>query len=154
MTGTHVLPDPATSFGESVRTRLREENVIWLTTVAASGTPQPNPVWFLWQPDPGDTWGDGSFLIFHDNSARRLQTLSERPRVALNFNSVKGSGIAVFTGTVELLENHPPAHQVPEYAAKYKPLLQASMGRDRDLAEFMARYSVVTRIRPQRVRGF
>ena len=100
MTGTHVLPDPATPFGETVRARLRDEQIIWLTTVAPSGTPQPNPVWFLWQPDPDDAWGDGSFLIYHDNAAHRLRTLTERPRVALNFNAVTGGGgITVFTGT-------------------------------------------------------
>ena len=43
-----VLPDPATPFGACVAQRLREDAVIWLTTVAANGTPQPNPVWFLW----------------------------------------------------------------------------------------------------------
>jgi PPOX class probable F420-dependent enzyme len=153
MTGTHVLPDPETPFGQAVRERLREEHIIWLTTVAPSGTPQPNPVWFLWQPDPDDEWGDGSFLIFHDNSAQRLRTLTERPRVSLNFNSVKGGGIVVFTGAIEVLHGHPAAHEVPEYAAKYNPLLQV-MGRDRNLAEFMARYSVASRVRPDRVRGF
>lgn len=154
MTGKHehVLPEAGTAFGDTVRARLREETVIWLTTVAASGTPQPNPVWFLWQPDPDDDWGDGSFLIYHDNTAQRLRTLTERPRVSLNFNSVNGGGITVFTGTVELLENHPAAHEVPEYAAKYQPLMLRN-GVQRELAAFMAKYSIVTRIRPDKVRG-
>jgi hypothetical protein len=43
-----VLPDPATAFGERVRQRLREEQVIWFSTAGGDGTPQPNPVWFLW----------------------------------------------------------------------------------------------------------
>jgi PPOX class probable F420-dependent enzyme len=156
MTGTHALPDPETDFGRTVRTRLREEPIIWLTTVAPSGTPQPNPVWFLWQEDQPDTdwWGDGSFLIYHDNTAARLRTLAERPRVALHFNSTEGGGgITVFTGTIEILEGHPPAHQVPAYAAKYSPRIEA-MGADRRLADFMAKYSIVTRIRPDKVRGF
>ena len=154
MTGTHVLPDPTTPFGETVRARLRDEQIIWLTTVAPSGTPQPNPVWFLWQPDPEDAWGDGSFLIYHDNSAQRLRTLTERPRVSLNFNALAGGGgITVFTGTVEVLDGYPPAHEIPEYAAKYTPLVQG-LGPDRHLGEFMAKYSIVTRIRPGKVRGF
>ena len=146
----HVLPDPATDFGQAVRSRLREEAIIWLTTVSGSGTPQPNPVWFLWQPDGHDAWGDGSFLIYHLNTATRLRTLSERPRVALNFNSIDGGGITVFTGSVEHLENHPAAHEVPAYAAKYGPRVSGRAG----LADFMARYSVATRIRPDKVRGF
>ena len=38
-----VLPDPSTTFGKRVRERLAEEIVVWLTTVGADGTPQPNP---------------------------------------------------------------------------------------------------------------
>jgi PPOX class probable F420-dependent enzyme len=155
-TGTHVLPDPGTPFGRTVRARLREEPIIWLTTVAASGTPQPNPVWFLWQPDEGSDRGEGSFLIYHDNTAARLRTLTERPRVSLNFNSdpaAESGSITVFTGSVEILEGHPPAHEVPAYAAKYGPRVQA-WDSGRDLAAFMAKYSIVTRIRPDKVRGF
>jgi PPOX class probable F420-dependent enzyme len=153
VTDTHVLPDPGTPFGDTVRRRLREETIIWLTTVGRSGTPQPNPVWFLWQPDAGSAWGDGSFLIFHDGSSARLSSLVERPRVALNFNSIEGGGITVFTGAVEVLEGHPLAHEVPEYVAKYGPQVEET-GTDRSLETFMAKYSVVTRIRPEKVRGF
>src|SRR6266581_1156609 len=42
------LPDPSTPFGERVARRLRDERLIWLTTVDAKGIPQPTPVWFLW----------------------------------------------------------------------------------------------------------
>jgi predicted pyridoxine 5'-phosphate oxidase superfamily flavin-nucleotide-binding protein len=42
-----ALPDSGTAFGERVRRRLREEQVIWITTVGKDGTPQPNPVGFL-----------------------------------------------------------------------------------------------------------
>jgi len=153
VTDSHVLPDPGTPFGETVRRRLREEAVIWLTTVGRSGTPQPNPVWFLWQQDPESAWGDGSFLIFNDNSSARLATFTDRPRVALNFNSVDGGGIAVFTGRVEVLDGHPPAHEVPEYVEKYGPRVEP-FGPGRDLATFLAKYTVVTRIRPEKVRGF
>lgn len=44
-----VLPDADSEFGQRVRARLRDEQVIWFTTVGADGTPQPNPVWFIWQ---------------------------------------------------------------------------------------------------------
>ncbi len=153
-TGTPALPDPGTPFGRSVRARLRQEPIIWLTTVAASGTPQPNPVWFLWQEDHDSDRGEGSFLIYHDNTAARLRTLTERPRVSLNFNSdPAGGGIAVFTGSVEILEGHPPAHEIPAYAAKYGPHVEA-WDSGGDLAAFMAKYSIVTRIRPDKVRGF
>jgi len=34
-----VLPDPSTPFGERVRRRLSEEQVIWITTVGKDGAP-------------------------------------------------------------------------------------------------------------------
>ncbi|WAX58089.1 hypothetical protein M6B22_04785 [Jatrophihabitans cynanchi] len=36
-----VLPAAGTPFGDRVRERLADEQVIWLTTVGADGTPQP-----------------------------------------------------------------------------------------------------------------
>jgi len=153
VTNENVLPDPSTPFGESVRRRLRDEEVIWLTTVGPSGTPQPNPVWFLWQEDePGSESGGGSFLIYHLDTAARLKTFQARPRVSLNFNTVGGGGVVVFSGEVEILEGHPPAHEVPDYAAKYEP--RVADISENGLEGFMSKYSVVTRIRPTRVRGF
>jgi PPOX class probable F420-dependent enzyme len=145
---------PDSDFGERVRRHLNDDIVVWLTTIGADGTPQPNPVWFLWQQDPDSDSGEGSFLIYHDNTAARLRTLTERPRVSLNFNSDPGGGsVTVFTGSVEILEGHPPAHEIPAYAAKYRSRVEA-WGPGRDLAAFMAKYSIVTRIRPEKVRGF
>jgi hypothetical protein len=40
--------DLTTDFGKRVEQRLKVEQVIWLTSVGLDGTPQPNPVWFLW----------------------------------------------------------------------------------------------------------
>ena len=48
-----ILPPPETPLGEHVARRLRDELIVWLTTVGADGTPHPNPVWFLW--DGGDS---------------------------------------------------------------------------------------------------
>jgi PPOX class probable F420-dependent enzyme len=150
---THVLPDPSTPFGQTVRRRLREEEQIWLTTVSASGAPQPNPVWFLWQEDPGSDWGDGSFLIYHLNKAARLDSLVQRPRVALNFNSSQ-EGVVIFAATVEILKDGPKAKEVPEYAAKYREHVARITSGGQSLEEFMAAYSVVSRITPTKVRGF
>ena len=41
-------PDTTTDFGRRVERRLRDEYLVWLTTVRADGLPQPSPVWFLW----------------------------------------------------------------------------------------------------------
>jgi len=72
-----VLPDPTTPFGERVRRRLREEEIIWITTVGKDGTPQPNPVGFLLQ-------DDNSILIYNEVKANRINHVVDRPRVALH----------------------------------------------------------------------
>jgi PPOX class probable F420-dependent enzyme len=149
----HVLPDPATEYGQTVRRRLAEEEIIWLVTVNAAGVPQPNPVWFLWVPDEGDDWGEGSFLIYHSDTAARLRSLKARPTVALHFDGgVHDLEVSVFTGDVEVLEGHPPAGAIPEFVAKYSDRAARYFGKP--VGEAMEKYSVATRIRPVKVRGF
>jgi hypothetical protein len=48
--------DLATKFGRKVKQHLRQEYVIWLTTLGSDLSPQPRPVWFIWD--------SNSFLIF------------------------------------------------------------------------------------------
>ena len=148
----HVLPDPATEYGRTVRRRLAEEEIIWLVTVNAAGVPQPNPVWFLWTPDADDEWGDGSFLIYHLDTAARLRSLRERPTVALHFDGgVDDLEVSIFTGDVEILEGHPPVGEIPEFVAKYTDRAARYFGKP--VGEALARYSVATRLRPSKVRG-
>ena len=149
----HVLPDPATEYGRTVRRRLAQEEIVWLVTVNAAGVPQPNPVWFLWTPDEDDEWGDGSFLIYHSDTAARLRSMTERPTVALHFDGgVHDLEVAVFTGDVEILDGHPPIGEVPEFVAKYTDRAAKYFGKT--VAEAMAKYTVATRIRPSKARGF
>ena len=148
----HILPDPATEFGRAVRRRLAEEEIIWLVTVNSAGVPQPNPVWFLWTPDEDDEWGDGSFLIYHLNTAARLRSLKERPTVALHFDGgAHDLEVSVFTGDAEILDGHPAAGDVPAYNAKYTDRAARYFGKS--VGEALAKYSVATRIRPSKVRG-
>jgi len=88
-----ALPDSGTAFGERVRRRLREEQVMWITTVDKHGTPQPNPVGFLYQ-------DDNSILIYNMVNANRINHVVDRPQVALHFDGDSACGdIVVFTGT-------------------------------------------------------
>src|SRR5580704_15235692 len=108
-----VLPAPESSFGARVRTRLRDEKVIWLTTTGADGTPQPNPVWFLWaEPD--------TMLVYNRRDARRLEHIARNPRVALHFDgNGAGGDIAVFTGTAVRAADVPAPHVNKRYVEKY-----------------------------------
>src|SRR3954454_1502344 len=108
---THIPDGP---FGERVARRLTEERVAWLSTVAADGTPQPNPVWFLWD-------GADSVLVYNRPDARRLRHLASRPNVSLNFDGDGGGGdIVVLAGTAQLDRTAPAPDRNDAYLAKYR----------------------------------
>ena len=139
------LPDPSTPFGERVARRLRDERLIWLTTVDAKGTPQPTPVWFLWDETTS------TFLIYSLTNAKRHAHLQQNPRVALNFDgNGKGGDIIVFTGEAQVSSDDPPADQLPAYVEKYRDFITRSFGIP---ANFASKYSVALRIRPMALRG-
>lgn len=138
-----VFPDPAGTFGRRVRERLAQEIVLWLTTVGADGTPQPNPVWFLWE-------GGNSVLVYNRADANRLTHVRTRPRVALNFDgNGRGGDVVVMAGTAEILEDFPPADAYEPYVAKYAEDMARVSG---SAANFAARYPVALRIEITRVR--
>jgi PPOX class probable F420-dependent enzyme len=139
-----ALPDPGTPFGERVRRRLREEQVIWITTVAKDGTPQPNPVGFLLQ-------DDDSVLIYNDVKANRLNHVNDRPQVALHFDGDgTGGDIVVFTGTARRSDEMPPPHENEAYLAKYGEGMVRLSG---SVEKFGKRFSVPLRIEIMRTRG-
>lgn len=141
---THApLIDAATDFGSRVAARLQSEQVIWLTTVAADGTPQPNPVWFDW---------DGSeFLLFSKPGQAKVNNIVRHPRVSLNFNSTPDGGdFAIFTGDASI-GTPATAVEIAAYAEKYIGGL-ASIKMTAE--QFFAEYSVPVRITPGKLRGF
>ena len=40
--------DTQSEFGKRAARRLKDELIYWLVTTAPDGTPQPSPVWALW----------------------------------------------------------------------------------------------------------
>lgn len=138
-----VLPDPATPFGGRVARRLRDEKIIWLTTVGADGTPQPTPVWFLW---------DGqSVLIYSLNGAKRLAHIARNPHVALHFDgNGAGGDIVVLTGEARVVPDEPSAEKNAEYVAKYSDFIKRNFQTPEN---FASRYGVAMRITPTKVRG-
>ena len=141
---SQVIPDQATAYGERVRRRLTDEMMIWLTTVGRDGTPQPNPVGFLW--DGGDT-----LLTYSQTEARRLANIRRQPLVSLNFDSNGGDDIVVLTGTAEILNDYPAVPENPAWLEKYGEAIDARFG---DAVKFAERFSVPVRIHLTRVRGF
>lgn len=140
---TSVLPDPATEFGARVARRLRDEPLAWLTTVDRAGTPQPAPVWFLWDGE--------SALIYSHGEARRLEHLRANPRGALHLDgNGLGGDIVVLTGDVVDAAGEPPVPDNPAYLAKYGEQIT---GGWQTAEKFAAIYSEPLRFRPRRARG-
>lgn len=138
---TFALPD--TEFGARAARHLTSDVVAWLTLVDGSGTPQPAPVWFLW---------DGSSaLVYSMGTAKRLEHLRANPRVALHFDSEDDAAhVVVLTGEAAVEADAPAVHENPEYLAKYGERITGGWG---SAERFASIYSVPVRIRPARVRG-
>lgn len=136
--------DTSTEFGARVARHLAEDQVVWLTTVGADLTPQPSPVWFLWD---GET-----VLIYSQPGAPKVRNVGRHPRVGLSFNSTPtGDDVVVLTGDAATDATAPPAGEVLAYVAKYAEGL-ASLGMTADA--FAQDYSAAIRVRPTGVRGF
>jgi PPOX class probable F420-dependent enzyme len=127
------------SLAEHVLKRLREDPLVWLTTVGRDGTPQPNPVWVLWD---GET-----VLVYNTASARRLRHVRRRPEVALHFDRDGAGAVAVVTGRAWIAEGEPPAHEAPAFMAKYGGLMVM------DPERWALTFPVALRIRPMAARG-
>jgi PPOX class probable F420-dependent enzyme len=136
--------DTSTPFGERVARRLREDVIVWLTTVGPDQTPQPSPVWFLQD--------DGEFLIYSRPDTPKLRNIGRSPRVALHLDGDRrGDDIVILTGQARIVPDHPPADQVPAYLEKYRQLI-AHNGMTPD--SFARDYSVAIRVTPTTLRGY
>jgi PPOX class probable F420-dependent enzyme len=135
--------DESSEFGQRAARRLRDERLAWLTTVSPRGTPQPVPVWFLWD-------GDASILLYSRPDTPKLRNISANPPVSLHLDgNGQGGDIVVCLGHA-LVSDDPPAHEIDEYVEKYRALIE----RNRWTPEsFAADYSVPLRIAITRIRG-
>jgi PPOX class probable F420-dependent enzyme len=132
-------------FGQVVRRHLESEYVIWLTTIDSNLTPQPRPVWFIWEGD--------SFLIFSKPHAYKVKHIQDHPGVALHFNTDETGDrhVIVFTGTASIDTACAPAHTVPAYFKKYE---SGILALDMTPEIFSEEYSTAIRINPTDVRGW
>ena len=120
--------------------RLREEIMIWLTTVRSDGQPQSVPVWFLWD---GET-----FLVYSRPGQQKLKNISRNARVGLHLNANdRGGDVVRAEGAAEVVEDVPPANEVAEYVEKYGESI-ARIGFDPN--GFARAYSVALRVTPDR----
>lgn len=135
--------EEGTEFGARVAAHLRDEIVVWMTTVTLNVSPLPMPVWFVWD-------GADSVLMYSQDGAR-VRNLEANPRVSLNFGGDGGGGdIVVLSGRATADRAAPPADRVGAYMQKYAEHI-TRIGLTP--AQFSARYSVMVRIELTRLRG-
>ena len=137
--------DFTTELGRKAKRYLEEEYVIWFTTVGTDLTPQPRPVWFIWE--------GSSFLIFSRPDAHKVTHVQGHPNVALHFNTddKADKDVIVFVGGAEIALDAPLAHEIPAYLEKYATGIA---GLKMTPNEFSREYSVAIRVTPTKVRGW
>jgi PPOX class probable F420-dependent enzyme len=98
--------------------RLRDELIIWMTTVTGSGQPKPTPVWFVW---------DGQeFLVYSLKDGRKTDHIAANPRVSLHLDgNGRGGGIVIFEGTARVDPDGPRADEDPTFVAKYRQIIDS-----------------------------
>lgn len=136
--------DFSTDHGQRAFRQLEQEEIIWLTTVSLSGTPQPNPVWFQYVAD--------DVIVYTQTTAARLKNIEANNRVSLNFNtSEDGEAVTVLTGTISIDDEFSKVAENPAYIEKYAKglaFINSSPGK------MSAEYPVVMRIKLEKLRGW
>lgn len=139
-----VTIEQTDEFGTRVADHLRRDPVVWLTTVSRTGTPSPNPVWFLWD-------GASTVRVFSLPQAARVRHLQGNPTVSLNFaGDGRGGDIVVFAGVAVLRPDDPPADSVADYLGKYAGHIARIGMTPRTFAE---KYALPITITLTRLRG-
>jgi PPOX class probable F420-dependent enzyme len=139
------MTDKKAKLERKAKKLIKEEYIIWFTTIGSNLAPQPRPGWFIWDKD--------SFLIFSQSHAHKLKHIKEYPNVSLHFNADKTADedVIVYGGTAQIDMSVPPAHKVPAYLKKYKALIKA-LGATPE--QFSQEYSVAIRVTPISLRGW
>lgn len=134
----------STEFGARVAQRLSTEEVIWLTTVTAAGTPQPNPVWFYWDVR--------AFLILTQPESYKVRNLQHNPRVSLHFNTDEDGGDVVVVIGEAFIDTQPiPVDTWERYLEKYRQGIADIGLTPQSMADS---YNVSIRVKPYKIRGF
>jgi PPOX class probable F420-dependent enzyme len=138
-----VVIDEGTEFGARAARRLREEQVVWLTTVTPRGAPLPRPVGFLW--DGGDV------VSVYSQPGARVRNIAANPAVTLNFDGDgRGGDVVVLSGVARVDREAPAADALPAWLEKYADGIEAF---GMTPASYATRFSVPIRIRLTRVDG-
>jgi PPOX class probable F420-dependent enzyme len=130
--------DESTPLGARILERLKEDRVIWMTSVDR-GAPQPAPVWFLYERTP-----EGErIIVYSKTGARRIANIQSDQHVSLNFNCTPDGGqVHVIRGTARIALHLPAVPQNQAYMDRYRDWIQDGADWNRSFEGFAAQYSV------------
>jgi PPOX class probable F420-dependent enzyme len=136
--------DLANEFHARIARRLTNESTAWLVTTGSDGTPQPNPIWFLW--DGADT------VLMYSVEAAKVRHIEARPRVAFTLNTDEhGANVVIFTGTAVVDRSQPSVARNPAYLAKYGTSIE---GIGYTPETFSAEFSAPIVVTLEKLRGY
>ena len=133
--------DPADPVHAEVLARLASDDIGWLTTVRADGSPHAVPVWFLWH--------DGRLLVMSEPRTAKVTHVRRGSAALLHLHTrADGNGVVVLSGPVRL-SDRTASEWLPEiagaYTAKYAEAMEAyGMG----LPAIAEKFSVVIELTP------
>jgi PPOX class probable F420-dependent enzyme len=143
-----VTLDPSVAGAAHAQERLRQDEMIWITTVRADGQPQTSAVWFHW---------DGTdFLLVSQPRSPKIRNIEADPRVSLNLNGTGyGADLVVVEGTAEVVPDFaggawPEPARIAAYYAKYERSLRDDLRSS--AAEMASAFTTALRITPTRWR--
>jgi PPOX class probable F420-dependent enzyme len=135
--------DLTSDFGKRADRRLMKEEIIWLTTTDRHGSPQPRPVWFLWDRE--------TILVFSQPKAHKVSHIERHARVALNLDSADfGEDILVILGDATISTSPVSIEEMNKYLEKYRKGLERIKFTTE---EFKRDYNLAIRITPTALRG-
>lgn len=140
-----AVSDSKIKLERKAKTVIKNEYVVWLTTVDANGAPQPRPVWFIWDND--------GFLIYSKATAHKIKHIKENGNVSLHFNTDKtgDKDVIVYIGKAEFDTHAMPPGKVPAYLRKYRKGIK-DLGMT--IEGFSSEYSAAIRVKPCSLRGW
>jgi len=125
-------------------TALREDPVVWLSSVQRNGRPHLVPVWFCW---------DGERIVaFSKPGARKIENLRSRPDVMLAVGTPGPDfDVELIEATAELPDAPSSTLMPPAFGQKYAELLRRA---NLTVQRFAEVYSQAIVLRPTRFLGY
>lgn len=124
--------------------RLREDIIVWLTSVRPDGHPHAVAVWFLWD---GET-----ILIFSKPKNQKIYNIQKNPNVMLALDNTRdGADPITIEGQATLLTDHDVDTTLEAYVAKYG---EGMKGLNVTPQQMASAYSQGIRIVPTRFHAF